>query len=369
MPRIRVLQTSDLHLRNDCPERLAVLNQVLDLAMEKSVDLVLIAGDLIDRTTATAETFADIRKSIERYAPLPVVILAGNHDQELLSATTDLGNNSICLTETPTQKVTVCGLDLIGIPWQADRTVSECLVGVSMDPRHTILIAHALHTTGLENVFCGEGQEGACMPAFRDDLLRRCTYAALGHVHSGTNLIHREEERLIGYSGSPIAISFQEIGQRGVLLVDYEPSVGVVQHEFHTLPTPYYELAEICCQPGREEEALLALAQKSVTLRGPRARVRARLSGLALRTRTSLQSTLTGMLASSFPPGADSSPTAARLLIEIETEDFSSLAGLPVVHEFIEKLLTTPPEGLEQTTETTQEALRLGLEAFREGLL
>jgi hypothetical protein len=39
--------------------------------------------------------------------------------------------------------------------------------------------------------------------------------------------VRRDNERLVAYAGTPVATSRRELGPRGILVVDFEPGVGV----------------------------------------------------------------------------------------------------------------------------------------------
>ncbi|HAC81770.1 MAG: metallophosphoesterase [Candidatus Binatia bacterium] len=369
MPRIRVLQTSDLQMSPDRPESLRALDLILATARERAADMVIIAGDLIDRNADPSLMAPIIRSALERSAPLPVVILPGHDDHAAFDETTDLGANAVRLHQMPVHKATVCGLDIVGVPWQRGRTLAECLIGVAMDPRHTVLVAHATLATGLTNAFCGEGAEGAFMPAFADDLFRRCTYAALGHVHAGENLIYREGERLVAYSGSPIAHSPRELGQRGVLLVDFESSIGVVDHTFVPLPTRSYALVEENCLPGEEAAAINRIVRRTNESRMPGVCIRARLSGIALLSAPSLRASLEDAIRQNSQNNLDGDELSEpNVRIEVDITDFSGLADIPVVAEFIEKMRVSPENPHGASENVLRAALEIGLHSFREAL-
>lgn len=377
MPRIRVLQTSDLHLRPDRPDLLAALDRVLETAQKKAADLVIIAGDLFDRTARGTELQEAVRKRIEALAPISVVLLPGNHDRGIYDTQTDLGTNATILHETPHQTATVCGLEIVGVPYQHGRSLAECLVGQTMDPLHTILVAHGTLVNSVEDSFYGEGEDGAYMPIFPTDLRTRCCYAALGHLHSGSSFIRREGERLTSYSGSPVTTSHREIGRRGVLLVDVEPGVGVVSHEFLPLLTPFFERVEVVCQPGGERAAIELLARRAADLRKPGAQIIARLAGIALESEVDLrkaaQDELDRAFARDFPEEGESPPAEAgnletRPVLELATTSFDTLAEIPVISEFVERVQSVNPNEEASDLEVRQAALQLGLAAFREML-
>lgn len=86
---MRILHTADWHLgkRLDFYSRLEeqkiVLEEIIDIANEKEVDMVIIAGDLFDNFTPSNEAMELLYKTLNRLAKrgkVPVVAIAGNHD-------------------------------------------------------------------------------------------------------------------------------------------------------------------------------------------------------------------------------------------------------------------------------------------------
>jgi DNA repair exonuclease SbcCD nuclease subunit len=61
-------------------ERLACVARIVDLAHELAVDLVLVAGDVFDRQEIDEAVLDATIDQLERLAPIPVVLLPGNHD-------------------------------------------------------------------------------------------------------------------------------------------------------------------------------------------------------------------------------------------------------------------------------------------------
>ncbi len=373
MARIRFLQTSDVHLGGDLAERGRALSLAFEVARNRSADAILIAGDLFDRT-ANTEARDLVRRLVESVAPRPVVFLPGNHDAGAYGPGTDLGANAIVLTGVPRAQTTVCGLDIVGVPYQQGRTVAECLAGRTGDPRRTILMAHATVVDRDPTSFAGEGEDGSFMPIFLNDAHKHACYTALGHLHCGRHLVHRDGERLVAYAGSPVATSPREVGRRSALLVDFEPSVGVQAHEVLPLATPFYEVVEVACRPGAEDEAIEALAQKAVRHKQPGARVIARLRGVSVVSEAALRDAATRALDRAFGgAGAPlpntlasnpSAPDASLPLLELETVSYPALADLPVIGEFVERLEAGARDDGIDDPAVLDAALRIGLEAF-----
>jgi DNA repair exonuclease SbcCD nuclease subunit len=90
----RILHTADLHLehrfggptmtageaRRRRHELRTALERIVDLALEREVDALTIAGDLYEHEHASDETGRFIARQFRRLAPVPVLIAPGNHD-------------------------------------------------------------------------------------------------------------------------------------------------------------------------------------------------------------------------------------------------------------------------------------------------
>ena len=76
---VRMLHTSDVHLDRAGDKACDCLVGLVNLAIERDVDLVLIAGDLFDHNKIKGDLI-DFTMTQLRRLPMPVVILPGNHD-------------------------------------------------------------------------------------------------------------------------------------------------------------------------------------------------------------------------------------------------------------------------------------------------
>lgn len=77
--RRRILHTSDLHLSKPGEVACDYLEAVVNLAIDRDVDLVIIAGDLFDQGRIEEELVSFVVSQLRRL-PMPVVVLPGNHD-------------------------------------------------------------------------------------------------------------------------------------------------------------------------------------------------------------------------------------------------------------------------------------------------
>jgi len=86
---MRILHTSDWHIGRQfhnvslLDDQRHVLNQITDLIAERQVDVVLIAGDIYDRSVPPAnavELLDEVINRICKELAVPVIMIAGNHD-------------------------------------------------------------------------------------------------------------------------------------------------------------------------------------------------------------------------------------------------------------------------------------------------
>lgn len=374
MPRLRIVQTSDVHLRPDRPERRRALELVFAQAAARAADVVIIAGDLFDRANDALAERANVRKLVEELAPRPVIFIPGNSDQDAYTSSADFGANALLLAKTPYTRARIAGLEVVGVPYQAGRSLAECLTGLACEPRHTVLIAHGTLADADPAAFTGEGEDGSFMPIFAQDLTRRCTYAALGHLHAGEGLVRRDEQRLVAYAGSPVATSRRELGPRGVLVVDFEPGVGVLAHEHVPLAVPSYDQVQVVCMPGMEQEAIEQLAKQAAARKAPGVRVIARLSGVSTEPETALREAAERLLTRAFAgpipltPNAAQSDATSSPILELAVVSHPQLAQVAVVSEFVARLSGCAKGAGIKDPRTLETALRLGLGAFVEAL-
>lgn len=372
MSRVLWLLTSDVHLRPDRPERREALARAFAVASEYRADAIAIAGDLFDRSRDAVEERAFVRELVEAAAPRPVVLVPGNHDVDAYGAAADFGPNAVVLSRRPFHRATVCGLDVIGLPYQHGRTVAQCLAGLDGDTTSSILVAHATVIDGAAASFAGDGEEGAYMPASAAELLRRFAWSALGHLHGGADLVRRAGAHLVSYAGSPVATSRKETGPRRVLLVGVERGGGVVSLEARELDVPFWERVEESCAPGGEDEAIERLAGRAAAAAAadPRARVIARLSGVSLVAEGELRARATAAFSRALPgtgPSRPGTPVGDAPVLELAAASFEALSRSPVVAEFVERL-GRRADAAGADPRLRAEALRIGLGAFLESL-
>ncbi|PKQ40280.1 exonuclease subunit SbcD [Pseudomonas sp. YY-1] len=283
---LRILHTSDWHLgqhfmgKTRQAEHQAFCAWLLEQVRVHDVDVLLIAGDVFD--TGAPPSYAReqyYRLVVElRDAGCALVVLGGNHDSPAM-----LGESRSLLGQLGTQVVPSVGVDLAeqvlvlndrtgqpgailcAIPFIRPRDVLASQAGQSaQDKQQSLQQAIAEHYRELYELAASKRDElGLTLPiiatghlttvgasasesvreiyvgsleAFPTSAFPRADYIALGHIHRPQKVGGLEHIR---YSGSPIALSFDEARQqKEVLLLTFE---GATLQSITPLPVPVFQ--------------------------------------------------------------------------------------------------------------------------------
>lgn len=224
---LKLLHTSDLHLGSDIypDDALLGFEQVLRLAEDRSVDGVIVAGDLFDNRGVAREFVDDV---FRRFGALrrPVVVLPGNHDTALTNGSFDprsLPDGVRLLLERGGETVHLeylgepLGLSVWGEPVYDHSP--EFSPMRSLPPRCSgnwyVGMAHGLVT---DNDPYGE-YSSKITPA--ELAAADCDYVALGHVHVFRDVTSGEGAPAF-YSGAPSGGTSPT-----AVIVSLDPEVGV----------------------------------------------------------------------------------------------------------------------------------------------
>lgn len=261
---MKVLHTADWHVgrtlrgRSRADEHRAVLDQIVAIAEEEAVDLVLVAGDQFDRAVPSPESEEIVYNALLRLAGTgaQVVVIAGNHDHprrldalgpllRLANVTTAAfvrapGRGGVVRLATSSGETACIAL----FPFQSKRGIvkAEALMGSDPDDHQkeysercrriagalceefspdTVNLAVA-HLT-VVGAATGGGERSAhifdyYVPA--DIFPESAHYVALGHIHRPQRIGGRCP---IWYAGSPFAMDFGEThDEHCVLIVEAE---------------------------------------------------------------------------------------------------------------------------------------------------
>ncbi|MCA1004314.1 exonuclease SbcCD subunit D [Rhodococcus hoagii] len=269
---MRILHTSDWHIGRTfhgvdlLADQTRVLDAIAAVVAERGVDVVVVPGDVYDRSIPSADAVAVCNRGFEaiRAAGAVIVATSGNHDSPVrlgAGAAFAAAGGLHLMTRVSALDVPVVLEDehgpvaFYGIPYlepeitraelgvpQA-RSHAEILdvamtrIRADLDARRavapglrSVLLAHAFvvggEATGSERSISVGGVETVSASAFDG-----VDYVALGHLHSPQTLAEN-----VRYSGSPLPYSFGERSHRkSVWLVDVD-ATGLAAVERLDLP-------------------------------------------------------------------------------------------------------------------------------------
>ncbi len=262
---MRILHTSDWHIgrrlgRHDrTDETSEALDEVVRIAEEERVDLVVVSGDVFDRPVPPVEALSlGLGALLRLAADRPVVVVAGNHDSpELFDALAPLlrprGVHAIGAIRSP-DAGGLLGPDDLGVAavvagfpflregrvvdfmaqtgrWYgqyAERVAAitgaynEALVARAGDDLVPILVAHFMVTGVRVSHSERELHIGDAYTATAQAIPAGPQYVALGHIHAPQSVPGAAVPA--EYAGSLLALDFGEAGEtKRVVLVDVEP--------------------------------------------------------------------------------------------------------------------------------------------------
>jgi DNA repair protein SbcD/Mre11 len=267
---MRILHTSDWHVgrtirgRSRAHEHRAVLTEIVGIAHERDVDLVLVAGDQFDTGAPSPEAEAIVYRALLDLAATGahVVVLAGNHDNprrwSAVRPLLELGNVHLAVTiarpdqggvlDLPTrsgelarvalvpflsQRSVVTGDQLMGgdaaqqagtYAHRARRIVEALTADFGSGDAVDVVAAHLTVASGEPVLGGGERQAHTIFDYVVPPQVfpPSAHYVALGHLH----LPHRVAGPApTWYCGSPLHLDFGEAdrGAKQVLVVDVTP--------------------------------------------------------------------------------------------------------------------------------------------------
>jgi exonuclease SbcD len=263
---MRLIHTSDWHLgRTLHGESLlehqgVFLRWLLDQAVTRQVDAVLVAGDVYDRAVPSTDAVRLLDDTLVAFfhARVPVILTSGNHDSWVrLGFASRLSEAAGIHLRTRVEDIarpvilrdSRGEVGIYGIPYLlpdavmaelgAERSHASVLAAARERIRadaaarglsRTVVIAHALVTGGQTSDSERDIRVGGIGDA-PAGALAGCSYLALGHLH-GQQRVDTGGATTAGYSGSPLAFSFSERHHhKSVTLAD-----GTVETQL--LPTP-----------------------------------------------------------------------------------------------------------------------------------
>lgn len=269
---VRFIHTADLHLdsplkslasRNtDLAELIydasqQVLRRLVDLAIEESVDAVLIAGDLFDGDQRDVRTAMVLQREFKRLDAenIPVFIIWGNHDAEAkLLNVLDLPDNVYAFDGRGSKRRFANDRAVVHGVSFAKRQAPESLLGKYPKPEPNLFNIGMLHTslTGAD----GHNNYAPCSVGELIDM--GYDYWALGHIHKRS--VHHDKPAIV-MPGNPLGRHINESGERSVSLVTLEPDTPPVIHAIKLAPTRFERVSININDIDERRDAYLKITQ------------------------------------------------------------------------------------------------------------
>ncbi len=245
---MKILHTSDWHLGHRLyeydrtEEQQNMLDQMANIVAQEHPDVFVLAGDVFDTSAPSSAThkmyvqsMLNIRRANEK---MVIVVIAGNHD-----SAAKLDMDSPIWRELNVQ--TLCYIDkehlekliieipdkgyVIAVPYCYERMMPERLWQDLQDKvaeRNTnhLPVVMMAHTTVAGMDYTGHTQQNTAIGNIESISVENMgdgyDYLALGHIHK-PQYVHSGKHNVC-YSGSPIAVSFDEKYEHSVRVVELE---------------------------------------------------------------------------------------------------------------------------------------------------
>ena len=241
--------------------RNALVNLV-DLALERQVNFVLISGDLYDGDQKDYSTALFFNKQMSRLreAGIKVFAISGNHDAAsvITKSLSPPDNVHFFPVKKPgSVKLTDLSVAIHGQGF-ANVSVQENLVLDYPDATSDCFNIGLLHTS-----LAGSSQHDTYAPCSPADLERKgYHYWALGHIHQPEVVA---KAPWVVYSGNIQGRKINETGERGCFLVTVDDSQEVSAHEFMPLDVVRWIHLELDLTGMMETGALLSAIDEVIS--------------------------------------------------------------------------------------------------------
>ena len=251
---MKLMHLSDLHLgklaleQSMIDDQKYILNQIIDIVKKEKVDIVLIAGDVYDKSIPTIEAVNLFSNFLTKLYKLKVLVfvISGNHDsKDRLSFGNELFvDNGIYIEgifngnlrcETINDKYGKLNIYMLPFikPVEIKRFYPDEIIDTYEDAikcilKHSsinksernIIMVHQFVTSLGESVIRSDSESISLGGIDNIDvnLFKDFDYVAMGHIH-GPQKVGRETVR---YSGSPLKYSFSEVNQKkSVCIIEF----------------------------------------------------------------------------------------------------------------------------------------------------
>lgn len=260
---MKIFHLSDLHIGKQLhsynlkENQQAILSQIVERAKENQPDVILICGDIFDRTVPSGEAytiFDTFLQELSEITPqIPILIIAGNHDnaQRLNYASSFLEKHQIYVSVMPPRQPEehlkkivlqdtygevnfyllpflkpgyVRNLFEEGVVTDYQSAVKEILSREKIDySKRNVLLSHQFYTNqGQKPQICDSEQSVITVGGLDNidvSVVENFDYVALGHIH-GAQMV---KYPYIRYCGTPLKYSVsEEYHKKSITMVTLE---------------------------------------------------------------------------------------------------------------------------------------------------
>lgn len=264
---MRILHTSDLHIGKRLHEfslledQKFILNQIVDIATEKKIDVVMLAGDIYDKASPSAENFVVFENFLEKLssAGKKTVIISGNHDSaerlsfgsKLMAGSGIYINKAYDGTQYKQTFTDEFGsVNFYMLPFIRPATVRHyfkdediksytdavavAIKNLNIDKKERNIILSHQFVTGSTTCDSEDISVGG-VDNVDKEVYSSFDYVALGHIHGSQNVV---KDKTIRYSGSPLKYSVSEFNhQKTVTIIDIKEkgNISIKEHKLQPM--------------------------------------------------------------------------------------------------------------------------------------
>jgi len=274
---MKILHTSDWHLgqhfmmKSREAEHRAFLSWLIEVVSAQSIDALLVAGDIFDSASPPSyarRLYSDFVVNLHQAGCSQLIIVSGNHDsvavlnesKNLLGAlnvsvlaglSAELEDHIVPVQDSLGNEALICALPFLRATdvmtseagSSADKKQMSLQQGIAdtyqaiyelaakkQSANNTPIIA----TGHLTAVGCSVSESVrdiyiGTLTAFPASLFPQFDYIALGHLHRAQKVMKSEHIR---YSGSPIALSFDEVkNEKSVIIAEFDANGELATNE------------------------------------------------------------------------------------------------------------------------------------------
>lgn len=229
MKKVKILHCADLHLgaeltsigiksRKRKIENLLTFDKIISTCSKEQVELLLIAGDLLDSFKIKEQDSKHIKNSFSKIPSTIVAIAPGNHDALFKGSCyfdEDWPGNVIIFKEKlEYRELPELHTRIWGAGFSSVYQPEPLLEGIKV-PEDDFINICVLHGD-----LVSPGGKSNYNPITKDRIAGSLMdYIALGHIHQRTDIL-KEKDTFYAYPGNPEGQGFDEQGDKGVLIGD-----------------------------------------------------------------------------------------------------------------------------------------------------